>query len=388
MKLALLADIHLRGKDLPACDRQLMAVVRTIILERCDAVIICGDVFDNPGIGDDYATDGAILEVILRALTQLSEAGIPVHVIGGDHDTPGAGRESAILGLAGVPGVEIYTDPRAVELLPGRPVILAALPWSWNHLHDPEQAIERLIEDAKGIALEEGQARKILLACHISITGLLMNAKRAADPVADRSTRARSWVVSRDFLDGLIEQGRVQFIRCGDFHIRHEHYVGALRQLNHGEEGNPQGFEITDTSSGERRWIEVEEAPRYRTFEVAPGGEDVINGVGEDNVKVRFNAEPDPGIVRQLEAHGVTVERIVERVERKSRADIPEGILNDDDAIIREHYRSQGIDDETLKRDLGVFHDVMAGKREETKAPEREDAREPVAVTADEELPF
>lgn len=384
MRLANFADLHACGKDLPAFSRQWDAGIDRAIAERVDAVTIAGDVFDSAEIGDQYASDGAVLEAVQRPLVRLAEAGIPAYIVSGDHDQAGAGRASAILGLAGIPGVTCTVEPTLMSISKhGEHVNLYMLPWDWT----PGVSAEAEIETLLGLANPLLKATRILIG-HVSTSGLLMNRHRAAERIEAPSSRARNWQVSREYLDELIASGRVHHIRLGDFHLRHEHYIGALRQRNHGEEGNPQGFEILDTSTGEKTWIELDEAPRYRTVEVGVG-EMAPDAPGENEIlKVRLNCEMVPGGIRQLENAGIQVERIVEREERRTRADVPAGIVHDDDAMIRMYAKTRNppVEGAELERHLRVFHEVTGDAHVATN-----EAPEPVlqsAATGTDDLPF
>lgn len=392
MKLGFIADLHARPKDLDAFTRQYDAAVSVFLKNNVDAVIYLGDIFDKAGLDESgIYGDGAIIRAVGRGIKRLSDAGVEVILIGGDHDVLGAGRTSSIVAFEGIPRVRVATEPmffalqaNSIESIVGYepPVELLCLPWCWDPSKDATAEVSHLIlGSAKSNTTEP---RTAILAAHISVSGLLMNAKQVAEPIENASSRARTWQVSRDFLDGLIEGGAVDHIRLGDFHKRHHYYVGALRQLNHGEEGNHQGVEILDTATGETAWFELDEAPRYRTVQIDVG-EMVPERAANENLKVRLDCDLDPGEIRRLESAGVTVERIVEREERKARAEIPAGIIDDDNALIRMHYASLGIDEETMRRDIAVFHNVMSGG---SGLAEEAAKAEPVAVGAVEELDF
>ena len=243
MKIAFVSDPHARGKDLDAFARQWAALWVHCRIRNVAHVVCGGDMFDKQNIGDSNAETGAIIRAVTTPF--LSYPRSPVfHCISGNHDQGGAARVSAVEALRGLPGVHVYTEPSVADL--GNGLDLCLLPWIYGDM----------VEGLRALAYPSRY--RGLLCAHTQVWGAEMNGVKTAT-------------------DGIPREhplwGYFEHIALGDFHKRQQlwpngGYVGALRQLNHGEEGNPAGFEIYDTDTRETEWVELFEAPRYHTSRV------------------------------------------------------------------------------------------------------------------------
>ncbi|HUT58703.1 MAG TPA: metallophosphoesterase, partial [Phycisphaerae bacterium] len=252
MKIANVADIHARGKDLSACRDQLAAMVAECIKRQVALVTIAGDIFDRASIGDNHASTGAIAEVPIRAVAELTKHGIEVLMIPGNHDVSGAGSADALHVFDGMAKVHVVRDPCWWVYTDDQcdNVHIFCLPWSWSG------------EDPGDILWVQSVSRKAtLLLAHVRVTG----AKMSRDFTCD--AKPGTWQVSRGFLELL----PFDHFALGDFHARQNltngrgGYVGAIMQHNFGEEGNPAGFEVWNTETNETEWVELDAAPRYQT---------------------------------------------------------------------------------------------------------------------------
>ena len=81
MKIANVADIHARGKDLEACRSQLAAMVAECVKRGVDLVTLAGDIFDKSNIGDTRSSTGAIAAVVIGAVAELTKHGIEVLMV-------------------------------------------------------------------------------------------------------------------------------------------------------------------------------------------------------------------------------------------------------------------------------------------------------------------
>jgi DNA repair exonuclease SbcCD nuclease subunit len=388
MKIANTADIHLRGKDLAACDAQLGALVYECIQRRVSLLTVAGDVFDRPGIGDNHASTGAIAEVAIRHIKRLTDAGVNVLVIPGNHDQGGAGSAPATNVLLGIPGVYVVHEPGLTGSV-CRDLVIVHIPWSWG-AENAEQVIAKHV----AYAVKSANGRKVVLLAHIQVVGARLSGSFCCDPAPGQ------WQVSRGFLESL----PVDRFVLGDFHARQDltggrgGYVGALRQLTFGEEANPAGFEIFDTETGAAEWVELDAAPRYHSemIAVCDDGRDhqfTTEGLNGDNWRVRFDGNPDPVEVRRLEAAGVRVEIVVESQERIRRAEVPEGIADDNHALIGLWAASQNppVDGDRLARMHRVLDATFADKQADLIAEAGKMVAEPQAelvASASEGSPF
>lgn len=177
----------------------------------------------------------------------------------------------------------------------------------------------------------------------------------------DYELKPGDWAMSRSDL----EKVPAKHIALGDFHRRQDltgrgGYVGALRQLGFGEEGNTQGFEILDTDTWEAQWVELSACPVHRTVEIMPGDPIPEQAAGE-RLRVRYLSAPSTDEVRHLEAQGVVVQHVVEREERVRRVEIPQGAMQDRRELIRLWAGAQNppIGGERLENMLTVYGEVI-----------------------------
>jgi hypothetical protein len=382
MKIANTADWQLKGKDLHHADAQLAALIAECIARGVRIVNVVGDIFERSTIHDEQASTGAVLRVALKHTKALTDAGIHVVFVKGNHDQAGAGSADALHAFDGLERVRVAHDP-GVFTVEG--VHLICLPWSYCG-GDPEAIITQLID-----ACPKTLPR--LLLPHCDVIGMKMNASRTNERSAC-PLKPGTWQVRREFLEGL----PVDHIAGGHYHLRQPFFIGALYQNNWGEEGNPAGFEIFDTETGAVEWVELDAAPRYHSemIAVCDDGRDhqfTTEGLNGDNWRVRFDGNPDPVEIRRLEAAGVRVEIVVEAVERIRRAEVPEGIADDNHALIGLWATSQNppVDGARLERMHRVLDATFADKQADLIAEAGKMVAEPQAelvASASEGSPF
>jgi DNA repair exonuclease SbcCD nuclease subunit len=355
MKIANIADIHFRGKDLAACREQMMAAADACAERKVDLAAILGDLLDRPSVGDNHASTGAVAEAAIAGIKALTHAGIEVLMIPGNHDQGGAGSQDALHIFDGMDKVRVIRQPFIHSFFDGRDQIhIAFLPWSWDGA-DPAQILE-------------GFGPCALLLGHVEVIGAKMGGTRCCEAVPGK------WQVGREFLESL----PFDYIALGHFHTRQRlfgergGYVGALRQCNFNEEGNPAGLEIYDTETKQAEWIELDAAPKYRTWTVSdhyPNDPIITDDTEKDHVRVVYDGiAPDPVEVRQFENAGIRVEQIVEREERVRRAEVPEGILADRHGLIRLWAGSQNppVENGRLEKMLALHDGLFADRGGET----------------------
>jgi len=346
MLIAFVADIHARGKDLRLGRAQMDALYTECVNRRVSAIGIAGDVFDRPQIGDENASTGAIIDST-QALANLALK-IRVYMIPGNHDQSGVGSADALHAFDSVSGVRVCHEPAVLSTRDE--IDFVCVPWSWAG-DNAEQVIWDMVEQCRPAA------KKILLA-HVRVTGARMGGSFTCD------AKPGAWQVSRGFLESL----DVDHIALGDFHARQElvpgkgGYVGALRQLNYGEEGNPAGFEIWNSETNETEWVELHYAPEYRTVMYDSRNPSPVVSVKGERLKVQIVGDVDHAEVRKMESIGIQVEHIIEREERVARAEVPPGILDDPHGLIDLWAGQQEPTLEPARRErmLAVYDKVFA----------------------------
>lgn len=376
MKIARSADWHFRSSDLDAAFAQATALADRVIDEGCDLLVIPGDIFHRATIHDEGGSTGQIAEAVILILDRIARAGVQIVIVDGDHDIPGAGARAATTVLDHRHNIHVFHRPgtwttRDIES-GDKPLAIACVPWQWG-ASNAEEVIAQIVDNARSLG-----ARNIMLLAHVSVDGMRLNHAIAAEHAPEKLARSRTWRVSRAFIESL----PVSWIALGDYHLRQAitptaHYIGALRQLGYGEEGNPAGFDILDTETGEITWIELDAAPKHLdVFINHEGNENEITDLSaiaaleaaeQRGAKIRTifdGVKPDPVLIRQLEARGIRVDQPIDRAERTSRADIPEGILSDPAALIQLYARHQTppLPDERVARLIAAHEQRFADK--------------------------
>ena len=357
MKLAIIADCHANGRNLAAYSAQMEALAVECNRRGIGTILDAGDHFDRPSVGDNHASTGAVARAVLAAIDRLTERMVEYIAIPGNHDFSGVGSADALHVIESIRDVGIRHGSASEFDREHDRLSIMYLPWSYSG-DDPEAELRFMMRST--------DKWDILLA-HCEVGGGKMNNSKACDP------RPGHWQLSRAFLEEITASGQVRHVALGHFHARqdlttgHGGYVGALFQHSHGEEGNPAGLEVWDSVTGETEWVELDAAPKYRTIRV-PIGEvpfyHLMTNLTDPRwiTRVICEGEVDPVSVRQLEAAGVTVQQIVEPVERVRRAEIPAGILSDHRALMDLWGRSQKppVDDGRLARMARVRDELLA----------------------------
>jgi len=344
LKIAITTDWHIDGKTADAIIAQAAAMAAVCKRREVEVVLHAGDMYNRPMIGNESASTGKLLDVANTAIAAFGENVFHL-MIPGNHDSSGASQEDALHHFDLIPNVRVARGIQAVNY---GGVRVLCVPWSWRG-ESAEQAMT-------GVAEEAGGAADILLA-HVEVVGARMGGVHTCDPVAGK------WQVSRAFLDSL----PVRHVALGHFHARQSlcpagGYVGALTQLNFGDEGNPAGFEIWDSATGSTEWINLDAAPKHHTYivdEHTPAPTEIPAGV---KARIRYVRGMDRVEARRLEAAGATVEEVIEPTERIQRADVRPGVIHDKPGLIRLFAESQNppIAGERLDRMNGAFEELIA----------------------------
>lgn len=348
MLVANFADLHARGKDLAAFTAQWRAALAVCAERRVDLIAIAGDVFDKHNVGDGHACTSSIEKAVIAPLVA---TGIKTVIIPGNHDYLVAGRETVLASLDDRPGIVIAREPGWVEcVVKGEGISIFCLSWLWSSDRSPEA----IIADRK-----PSMFPKTLLLAHVQIIGARMSGTRTCE--------AGSWTLAR----AALESFGFDRVAAGDFHARQPNlagegrggYVGALRQLNHGESGNPAGFELWNTETNAVEWIELDAAPRYRTVEMTEAGAIPTAEPGEILRVQTLGWAPTPAEARALElgsGGALSIEAVLEREERIARGgEIPAGSLSPQ-AKLKVYGTDKGWSEERFAELGGELEEVLA----------------------------
>lgn len=320
MKIGIETDEHLCGKNLKACDAQLNAANEFFLSQGVELVVRCGDFHHRPSVGDSISSTGAVAEVGVNRTLQLTQEGVEVDFLLGNHDYA-SGQSHSLHIYAGIPKVRIY-DAIAAGLHHSDEFWFAYLPWIWGNF-DKYEFLEKP---------RDGMPN--LFFAHLETSGAAMAPGQPCAPNAEH------WQVTPGFLRSL----PFDHYYLGHFHKRQEivkgkgGYVGALLQQNFGEAGNPTGVEIYDTEKRVSTFHPINAAPKYVTYSITDRTEyqsisSELAGT-TDKIRLRLECSTDEIPVRELTAAGVVVDEVYEATERLSRADIPQGALSDPAKLI------------------------------------------------------
>ncbi|MGE0493234.1 MAG: metallophosphoesterase [Vulcanimicrobiota bacterium] len=231
-----------------------------------EQVLCAGDVFDDARAFDRYAHPGTLTRSFVEPV---EKAGLPWLVVEGNHDQAGPAQKGALHVMRGHHLVRVVTRPQVVPL--GSDVAVACLPWA-SRAHFMSQHAY-LSPEEQDDTFREAQLQ-LLQWFRLELDKPHMQGRFSVllghCEVAGSTNRYKFILPGSTFNFSAIDLENVgcNLIALGHYHLRQGHYIGALRQLNHGEEGNPTGWQFVDTQTGERRFVEVD-CPRYYTVDVA-----------------------------------------------------------------------------------------------------------------------
>ncbi|MCB1711785.1 MAG: metallophosphoesterase, partial [Candidatus Riesia sp.] len=129
MRLGILSDLHLRGKDLQSQVDALDLALTDMLDNNVDWVLCAGDVWDSSTVGDSEASAG---KVVSSFLAPVEKANLPWVIVGGNHDRRCQGKTTSSLEvLASHPLIKtVSSKPEHISVSDGNDqVIVAAYPW-------------------------------------------------------------------------------------------------------------------------------------------------------------------------------------------------------------------------------------------------------------------
>ena len=279
MKILHFADLHLGVETYGSVDPAtglptrlldvlgaLDEVVEYAVGNAVDLVVFCGDAYRSRDPSQTEQREFA------KRLRRLSEKGIPVFLLVGNHDLPSAiGRATAVDIFDTLAVSHIYVGNRPdIYRIPTKQgyVQVVALPWLRRSALLSREEAKNLSIDQVNDRLQEIMTRRLmdmiseldsalpaLLAAHVSVS--------TAKPGSERSM-----VVGRDpiLLVGNIAHPAFDYVALGHVHKRQVLsqnppvvYAGSLERLDFGDEAEDKGFYVVDIELGGRE--------RHATYE-------------------------------------------------------------------------------------------------------------------------
>ncbi len=283
------SGVNTRVQDFANC---LAFVVDLALREQVDLVLFAGDAYKTCDPEPTYQREFA------QQLRRLRQAGIPVVLVVGNHDTPAAfGRATAldIFSVLELDNTHVIRRPELLRVETSHgPLQLAGLPWPTRHSLRTRDEYKDLSQEALN--------REIQAICAAQIAEFA----RTLDPClpavftahlaaaeATYSGSERTAVIGQDpvLLTSTLANPAFDYVALGHVH-KHQDlhpqappsvvYAGSIERLNFGEERDPKGcclVTIEASTSGERRttWEFVPTPARpFLTIEVEipPGAAD------------------------------------------------------------------------------------------------------------------
>jgi exonuclease SbcD len=280
LKILHFADAHIdiasQGRHDPATGlpvrvldflKALDTIVDTAISERVDLVLFAGDAYK------DRSPTPTIQREWGRRIMRLSQAGIPVLLLVGNHDlSPAVGRAHALqeFDTLQVPNVRVVARPTLLKPadLWGLPLQVLALPWVTRSgimaaldlsAADPEKVYSALEERLKELVenwldTQIDPSLPVVLAAHASVEGAVYGGERAVMLGADL-------VLS----GALVRDARLDYVALGHIHKSQDLnpqaappviYPGSIERVNWGEAADEKYFVIVHLEKGQPARVE------------------------------------------------------------------------------------------------------------------------------------
>ncbi len=416
MKLLHFADAHIDMANYGRLDpqtrlplrvldflRSLDEIVQAAIDEKVDAVLFAGDAYKDRTPAPTYQREWG------RRIARLSQAGIPVFLLVGNHDTsPAQGRAHALHEFAtlGVPNVHVLDRPALLgPAETGLPLQLIALPWlspsammaaldlqaisREKLLAEMENLLGELVQ--KFIAAADPSLPLILLA-HASVQGATYGGERMV-------------MLGRDLIlaGSLVKDPRLDYVALGHIHkpqnltadekkSRHDPppvvYPGSIERVDFGEADEEKFYVLAEVEPGRAQvqWRPLAHVRPFRSFFIHLSGEEeditarLLAALGEtqdlQNAIVRLvvsypaeiEARLDEAALRRHAASAFEFQ-LVRRPRQVARIRLPEGTGVAEIApqeVLRLYLQSQALPEAEIDALLALAADLWQDE-EETK---------------------
>ncbi len=377
--------------------RSLDEIVQAAIDEKVDAVLFAGDAYKDRSPSPTYQREWG------KRIARLAQAGVPVFLLVGNHDTsPAQGRAHALHEFAtlGVPNVHVLDRPALLgPQETGLPLQLIALPWLSRAamvaaldlrdlprekvLEQLEARLDALVQDF--IAQADPNLPLVLMA-HASVQGAVYGGERMV-------------MLGRDLtLSGsLVKDPRLDYVALGHIHKpqnltadeKQERsdpppvvYPGSIERVDFGEAGEKKYYVLAEVEPGRAKvtWRELRRVRPFRSFSVRLTGEEAqvterlqqALGPAEDlreaivRLTVTYPAEMDARLdeaaLRRYAAEAFEFQ-LVRRPQQAARLRLPEGQGVAEIApleLLRLYLQSQAAAEDEIEALLDLAADLLA----------------------------
>lgn len=292
------------------------SVVDYALAEQIDLVLFCGDAYHTVRPSPTNQREFA------RRIRRLTEAGIPIFLLIGNHDLPLAAGKAAsidIFGTLDVPDVFVADTVGTHQIeTRGGTVQIVSLPWPIrSHYLAKTQLRGKTTEQindelAKAVTKLVGEEIENLdprlptvLAAHITVFGA-----ETSYGTGTSVFRGQEVIIPQS----LLANPAFDYVALGHMHkhqvVREAHppvvYSGSIERLDFGEEGEDKGFVLVELEKGTTQFEFIPLAVReFLTIEVKPKGDDptseVLESFAGHNISdkvvrliVRITADQEP----------------------------------------------------------------------------------------------
>lgn len=234
MRYLIASDIHLKPESSETVGKVLSAITDLITERSVDDVVLLGDVYHVR-----YRVPIRLQNQLWDWLTDVTEMGVRVHILPGNHDQDDVSGRNALEVFQG-PDVDVYTEPT-------------------RNGHGLWLPYRKDVDELVALALEGPEDFPAVAWLHHGIVGAMMN----------------DHVVAGE-LDGINPDVFAAFdvVFAGHWH-RHQEvgpvvYVGSPWQTRADEAGQAKGVVLFDEDGWE--FVEIPGTPRHHRVRVLAGG--------------------------------------------------------------------------------------------------------------------
>lgn len=342
-----------------------------------DVVLFAGDAFKTRDPSPTYQREFA------RRVRRLSDAGVSVVLLVGNHDLPAMEKKASSLDIyrtLSVPNVHVGWRDQVFRLETKRgPLQVACLPYPMRQrllarddlrgqsVTELDRALTDIVSDIlRGLAAEMDPAMPAVLAGHFTVSGAAFGSERSV-------------MIGNDVvvLKSALADPAFDYVALGHIHKHQELnggadpaivYPGSLERIDFGEEHDPKGFCWVELARGQTAWqfVPVNARPFVSVHADVRQADDptraVVEAIAKKNidgavvrvvVKLKAHQESllrEKDIIQAL-AGAYYVSGLSKQVEREARQRLgeqsPEGLRPPE--LLRRYFEARGTEPERIE---------------------------------------
>ncbi|GAB4115278.1 MAG: exonuclease SbcCD subunit D [Candidatus Caldatribacteriota bacterium] len=245
--------LHTRLQDFIKC---FSFAIDIALKEKVDLVIFAGDAYKNSTPNPTHQREFA------RQIYRLSDSGIPVVIVNGNHDIPVSFGKAAALDIfhtLKVAGVTVLSEPKLVNInTRSGPIQIFGLPWPHKNNFLTKDEYKNLNEEEMVKEIQRRVTDEIIEIAHSlnpEIPAIFVAHLTVAE--ATYSGSERSVQIGRDpvFPASVLAQKEFDYVALGHIHKFQDLnpngsvpvvYSGSIERINFGEEKEEKGFCLID----------------------------------------------------------------------------------------------------------------------------------------------